>query len=328
MLLCMGNQVSRYQVEVAAAGVHAALVVQWLEVALPAAVALGELTEGSIRPYRQAVTRWLQYLAGSDLPTPANVKEWVATMRASGLSHASVGTYLAGIKSCYRYLESQDSYPNIARAVRSPRARNDTPLPCPSGEIVAEMFRSIPSDAIQGLRNRALLAVMYSTALRCVSLLRALVEDVDFGAGTLRHQPKGHREKDAIAVLSTTASTALAEYIAARGPLTKTAPLFAPVGNRRSASGHLSTRSMRAVVLSLSEIAGLARRSNDGKLLNPGHFSAHAIRRAAVTVAVETLGLESGQVLAGHSSAEVTKRSYARVDKYRQLQATAKALDF
>src|ERR1035437_725967 len=177
----------------------------------------------------------------------------------------------------------------LATKARAPRARNDTPLPCPSGENVAEMFRSISSDAIQGLRDRALLAVMYSTALRCVSLLRASVDDVDFATGTLRHQPKGHREKDAIAVLSTTASTALADYLAARGPLTSGAPLFAPVGNRRSASGRLSTRSMRNIVLSLSEIAGLARRSKDGKVLNPGHFSAHSIRRAAVTVAVAAL---------------------------------------
>lgn len=312
----------------ATAGDHAGIVRAWLETCLPAAVAVGEMSEGTLRPYRRAAARWLEYLSGREIPTPANVLEWVAGLRAAGLSMATVAAYLAAVKSLYRWTEVQGRFPNIARSVKSPRVVKDTPLPCPSREDVGGMFRSIAGDTLQGKRDRALLAVMYSTALRCVSLLRASVADVDLVAGTLRHQPKGHREKDAVAVLSTSAREALATYLAARGTLEPSAPLFASAGNRRSASGALSSRTMRSVVLSLSESVGLARRDAAGKVLSRGHWSAHSIRRAAVTVAAESLGLEAAQTLAGHASADTTRRAYARVNKYRQLQATATALDF
>jgi len=190
------------------------------------------------------------------------------------------------------------------------------------------MYRSISSSSIRGKRDKALLAVMYSTALRCISLTRAEVCDVDFTTGTIRHQPKGHREKDTLAVLSNAANDALREYLAARGPLTDSDPLFAPVGNRHSRSGHLTTKSMRSMVLALTEAAGLARRDSKGRISNPGHFSAHSIRRAAVTEAAEKLGMDVAQTLAGHASVDTTRRAYARINRYRQLQATAKILDF
>jgi len=158
-------------------------------------------------------------------------------------------------------------------------------------------------------------------------LPRADICDVDFSSGKIRHQPKGHREKDAIAVLSNTAIDALKDYLAARGPVSDSDPLFAPVGNRHSRSGHLTTKSMRSMVLILSEAAGLARRDSEGKIANPGHYSAHSIRRAAVTEAAEKLGMDVAQTLAGHASVDTTRCAYARINRYRQLQATARILD-
>jgi integrase len=153
------------------------------------------------------------------------------------------------------------------------------------------------------------------------------VEDLDFIAGTLRHQPKGHRAKDAIAVLSQTALEALKSYLVARSNLTGSSALFEAAGNRRAKSGGLTERTMRAIVLELTEETGLARRTHEGHLINPGHYSAHSIRRASITTAAEHLGMEAAQTLAGHACMDTTRRAYARVNKYRQLKSTASILD-
>jgi len=308
-------------------GNHEQLVAEWLCTALPAAIELGELAVSSHRTYKRATECWLQYLQGRDTPTPANVKEWVAQMRAQARSLATIATYLAAIKAFYNWAESTNQYPAIARAVRAPRVCKDTPLPCPTSNQIAAMYHSIPSDSLKGLRNRALLAVMYSTALRCVSLHRATVADLDLTAGTLKHQPKGHRAKDAVAVLSATAIDAVNAYLNARASVAEHAPLFDAAGNRRSKLSGLSERAMRALVLELSEEAGLARRTTDGRMINPGHFSAHSIRRASITTAAEHLGMEAAQTLAGHASMDTTRRAYARVNKFRQLKTTASILD-
>jgi len=308
-------------------GTHAQLVAEWLCTALPAAIELGELAESSHRTYKRAAEYWMDYLQGRATPTPANVKEWVAQMRAQNRSLATIATYLAAIKAFYNWTESLNHYPAIARAVRAPRVCKDTPLPCPTSTQISAMYHSIPSNSLKGLRDRALLSVMYSTALRCVSLHRATVADLDLTAGTLKHQPKGHRAKDAVAVLSATAIDAVSAYLSARASVPEQAPLFDAAGNRRSKSHGLSERAMRALVLELSEEAGLARRSTDGSMINPGHYSAHSIRRASITIAAEHLGMEAAQTLAGHASMDTTRRAYARVNKYRQLKTTASILD-
>jgi len=307
---------------------HCGLVDQWLTSALPASVALGELAESTPKTYRRAATLWFRHLEGNDTPTPANVREWVAGMRTTSISASTISTYLAAIKAFYRWTESTNSYPNIARAVRAPRVVKDSPLPCPSAQEVSGMFHSIDSNCLKGKRDRALLAVMYSTAMRCISLCRATVGDVDLSAGTIRHQPKGHRVKDALAILSPSAVDAMSDYLATRGTVSNEASLFIAVGNHHSTSTGLTSRAMRALIVSLTEGIGLARRADDGHIRNPGCYSAHSIRRAAVTAAAEQLGMDAAQTLAGHASVDTTRRAYARVNKYRQLQATAHVLDF
>ncbi len=307
---------------------HISLIRRWLDEYLPAEIRAGTLAETTLRPYRHAASRWCAFLAIEARPSPLHVTTWVVSLRESGKAPSTVAGYLAAIKSCYRWLESEACYPNIARSVRSPRVLKDTPLPCPTSVAVEAMYRSISSMSLQGLRDRALIAVLYSTALRTISVCRARVEDVDLTTATLRHQPKGHAGKDAVAVLSATATEALRAYLGMREPLRGDAPLFTAAGNRRNDESGLTSRSIRAIVLGLAETQGLALRTADGRIRNRGHYSAHAIRRASITAVAERLGLDAARTLAGHASVDTTRRAYARVNSYRQLQLAATTLDF
>ncbi len=314
--------------EIAVPNEHISLIRRWLDEHLPAEIRAGTLAETTLKPYRHAASTWCAFLAIEARPTPRHVPAWVVALRDSGKAPATIAGYLAAIKSCYRWLESEGVYPNIARSVRSPKVSRDAPLPCPTSAAVEAMYRSINNSSLRGLRDRALISLLYSTALRTISVCRARVDDVDLTAGTLRHQPKGHATKDAVAVMSVTATDALRTYLATREPLRREAPLFAAVGNRRNDESGLTSRSIRAIVLELSEAQGLAQRTPDGRIRNRGHYSAHAIRRASITAVAERLGLDAARTLAGHASVDATRRAYARVNSYRQLQLAATTLDF
>lgn len=305
-----------------------ALVSAWLAW-LHEQAALGQLSDATVVTYAKNIARWVDFLesiARTDRPTPGTVSAYVAAL-IPGHRPGSVNALVSAAKSLYRWAESRDLYPNIARSSRALRVANDGALPALTQVEVAALVASIDGAGLRGLRDRALVCLFFSTAFRCVSVARADVGDLDMDAGTLRHQPKGHSGKDTLARLTPIAVAALRTYLTARQPTGPSAPLFAPVGNHRGADDRLTTRSMRGIVLKLMERQGHARRDAAGRLTHPGVYSAHSLRRSALTTAYESNGLESAQTLAGHASAETTKRSYVRTQKDRQLQALTQALD-
>ena len=306
---------------------QSALVAAWLR-HLEAAAASGEVQPGTVATYRGAVARWLDYLANvacTDAPTPATVAAYVAALRPTRKA-ATVASLLAAVRALYRWAEAEGTYADVGRAARGPRVRKDEPLPALAHAEVAALLRSVAGDGLAARRDRALVAMLYGSAVRCCSLERARVGDVDVQAGTLRHRPKGHGDRDAVVPLPAGALRALADYLAARGTVDDAAPLFDAAGNRRRAAG-LTTRSMRRRVLALMESAGRVRRDAAGRVVNGGHYGPHSLRRSALTRAADVAGLEAAQTLAGHASIETTRRFYVRVQRARHLAAVVGALD-
>jgi len=173
---------------------------------------------------------------------------------------------------------------------------------------------------------------MFSTALRLVSLTAANVADLDPLDAVLTYAGKGDRgTKGRRAYLSASALDALRRYLSARraangGTLDPQAPLFVAEGNR-AGGGRLTARSMRRIIVGLMEKAGHVRRDETGHIARPRVFSAHSLRRSALTAAYDVAGLDAAQTLAGHADPATTRRHYARVQKGKVLKELAGALD-
>lgn len=292
-------------------------------------VAVGQLAETTVDVYSRGVSMWLRFLeviARSDIPSAATITSYIAAVRPTR-KPSTVNALLAALRSLYAWAESAGHYANIARSARAIRLARDQPLPALSGAEVAKLVASIDGHGLRGLRDRALVCTMFATAARCVSLERANVGDLDLAGGVLRHRPKGARATEAVARLTPVAVAALRAYLAERAPAAATEPLFEPVGNRRSAEGRLTTRSMREIVRRLMERGGHARRDVAGRLVERGTWAAHCLRRSAMTVAYESEGVTAAQMLAGHASPATTERHYVRVQKAKTLQRLTAVLD-
>lgn len=307
-----------------------ALATDWLRW-LAEQVDLHQLAADTVATYRRGLGAWLIFLdsvARTDRPTPATVAAYLTAL-LPGRQPASVNLRLHVLRSLYRWAESGDRYPNIARSARAVRVCRDGPLPCLAHAQVAGLVAGVVGDDLGALRDRALITTLYGSACRTVSLARATVGDLDLAARTLRHQQKGRRSADSVAYLPAGTVTALVAYLAARGQgasILPTQPLFIAL-DHRSRGGPLSTCSMRGIIRREMERAGHARRGPDGRLLSPGIFSAHSLRRSALTTAADAHGLEAARVVAGHSSVEITRRAYVRAKADAQMRVVAQVLD-
>ena len=301
---------------------------------LHARAAAGLLADRTAEAYARNVGRWLAWLDAHAMPrpTPADVLTYLADLRAAGLKPASVNANLDAVRGLYRFTETRNLYPAIARSVRGLLVRKDEPLDCLDRGAVAGLLNYVTAANVQGLRDAALVHVLFSTGLRLVSLCALDVASLDAGDCVLTYAGKGDRSDAARrAYLSPSALTALHRYLQARRDdkgtaLDKAAPLFAAVGNR-AGGDRLTARSVRRVIVGLMEAAGHVKRDAGGKLLRPRVLSAHSLRRSAVTAAYEARGLEAAQTLAGHADPKTTARAYARVQKGRVLRGLAGVLD-
>jgi len=300
---------------------------------LQAQAAAGMLADRTAKAYPRNLGRWLGWLDGKamDRPTPADVVAFVADLRSDGLKPASVNAHLDAVRGLYRWAETGNHYPAIARSVRGLPVRKDEPLDALAPEAVARLLDYADRESLRGLRDAALIHVLFSTGLRLVSLTAADVGHLDTGDAVLVYRGKGDRDTARRAYLSTGALAALDRYLQARAraeaaPLPLDAPLFAAVGNR-AGGGRLSARSVRRVVVGLMEAAGHIHRDAAGKITRPRVLSCHSLRRSAITAAYDSAGLDAAQTLAGHADPKTTRRAYARVQKGRVLRSLAGVLD-
>jgi integrase/recombinase XerC len=311
---------------------HRALADAWAD-DLKAKAAAGMLADRTVEAYSRNLVRWLCWLDSHalGLPTPAHVMQYLAALRAEGLKPVSINAHLDAVRGLYRWAETQNAYPAIARSIRGLAVRRDEPFDCLSKDAVAGLLTFADGESLQALRERALVHVLFSTGLRLVSLCSLNVGSMDPGDCVLTYKGKGDRDAARRAYLSQSALNALNQYLQARvaasgAALTGDAPLFAALGNRAGGC-RLTSRSVRRIVVGLMEAAGHVHRDVAGNITRPRVLSAHSLRRSAITTAFDAAGLDAAQTLAGHADPKTTRQAYARVNKGRVLRGLTMVLD-
>jgi len=257
---------------------------QWI-IWLDKQVRVGQLAELTRDAYRSKIGYWLTFLetrARTDKPTPVTVADYVVAVIETGHEPATTNFYLNTVKSFYRWCETQDFYPAIARSLRPIREFRDGPLPALSHKQIVQLIGQIPENTVANLRDRSMISLLYAAAFRTVSIVRADIQDFDFSRNIIMHQPKGHNAKDAAAILPPSVTELINRYLAYRKkeigiPVSSNPqPMFIAL-DRRCIGDRITTRSVRGRVLHFMEQVGFVDR-RDGKLVNPGVFSAHSIR--------------------------------------------------
>jgi len=184
--------------------------------------------------------------------------------------------------------------PASSTSTSSPsRPRRRPPEVLTELEVVA-LIRACSSQAPTGVRNRALIAVLWRSGLRISEALALELRDVDLQAGSLRVR-HGKGDKSRTVGVDEQASALLARWLDRRRRLSPgaRAPIFCTL-----AGGRMDASYIRHLLLRLAAKAGLDRRVH-----------AHGLRHTyASELARERTPINVIRDALGHTSLAVTDR--------------------
>lgn len=228
----------------------------------------------------------LESAKADDLRTFLASHEWRPATRARKT---------AAIRSFYRSrILSGDAVKDPTQALATPRLDSNLPRTL-SVEEVARLLEK-PKATPAGLRDRALLEVLYGAGLRASEVLRLRLQDIDLDVGFVRAIGKGDKER--VVPLGRKALEALHLYnergrpfLGGPGTL-KAAELFLNVRGRR-----LSRQGLHQLIKHYVHEAGL-----------PDDVSAHTLRHSFATHLLEGgADLRAVQEMLGHADLSTTQ---------------------
>lgn len=153
----------------------------------------------SLRAYRNDLAQFTRYLderGQADLATVDHLtlRGYLAGMGEQSYEHRSIARKLASVRSLYRFLHRRGEVAdNPTRLLRTPRIGRVLPNFLDEAQIDALL--NTPGEDWSGLRDRAMLELLYATGLRVSELVKLDLGDIELGRGTLRARGKGRKER-------------------------------------------------------------------------------------------------------------------------------------
>ena len=265
----------------------------------------------TLRGYLSDVRQFLAVAGAGGLHgiTATDVRRWLRSLDGV-VDRASTARKLSAVRGFFRFLRSTARIrvdPTVG--ISTPKTTKKLPVHL-SLDDVDRLLVTPDGEGFAGLRDRAILEVLYSSGLRVSELTGLDWIDVDAEAETLRVTGKGRKER--IVPIGRPALHALRTYraaCAARGwSVDGTQPVF-----RNVRGGRLTSRSVGRMVDRYTTASGAPK------------ASPHALRH---TFATHLLGggadLRAIQELLGHASLSTTQR-YTHVDLRRLMEAYDRA---
>ena len=268
------------------------------------------LSPNTVTAYRSDLEKFARFCVTRKLPLARlgreQVVDFLGRLYRQGLDSRSVARQLATLRNFFRFLLQEEVLRrDPTEHIESPRVWKRLPKFLSLGEV--ERLLAQPGTASPlGLRDKAMLELLYATGLRVSELVNLKVGDVQLEAGYLRCLGKGSKER--VVPLGRKAIAAVEAYLRrARPRLVK-----------RRASAHLFL-SRRGQGMTRQHfwhlLGGYVRAAGIRTRLSP-----HGLRHSFATHLLERgADLRSVQVLLGHADISSTE-IYTHVAQERLKQ--------
>ena len=132
---------------------------------------------------------WLRQTAGTDVvdASQVNISEYLSHLQDEGRSGATVSRSLASLKNFYSYVVSSgflESSP-VPANIKVERGEKKLPQILTGKEVELLLAQPAPIDP-KGIRDKAMLEVMYATGIRVTELIDLNVDDVNLELGIIK----------------------------------------------------------------------------------------------------------------------------------------------
>lgn len=260
------------------------------------------MSEHTIRNYAVDLEQFVKHLTENaeinlfpaDI-THLSVRGFLAYLDEQGISKRTVARKLAALRSFYKFLlkRGRVSQSPVA-AIRTPRIQKKLPTYLTLPQIEA-LLATPDTNTFAGLRDRAIMELLYSAGLRSFELVELNHDDIDMANATVRARGKGKKER--INPVGSFALRAVQSYIEAKERHPDRMRFDAEAIFINSRGGRLTTRSIRRILVRYAGEANL-----------PGDVTPHTLRHSFATHLLSRgADLRVVQELLGHQSISTTQ---------------------
>ena len=174
-----------------------------------------KMSKNTLEAYNRDVLEFVAFEGArgmTDLPETSSTEivAFLHNLKLSGKSAATVNRKLASIRAFFNYLiEAGLMKENPTANIKSPKIERKKLEYLEIEEI--DKLLAIPDDSVKGIRDRAILEVLYATGIRVSELIEANVEDINLRMGFITCA--GENSTPRIVPLGRPARAALENYI-------------------------------------------------------------------------------------------------------------------
>jgi integrase/recombinase XerD len=158
-----------------------------------------KLTKVTIDEYRRTVGEFVKFLRDNypDIKDIADITRDVIISyekhlmvkkdaRGKTMTRGRRKRYLSYLKAFYAYLEREERiYVNPTLAMAIPREKRSIIKDVLTIDEIEELLKVCPIDTVKGMRDRAIIELLYSSGVRADELCNILIEDIDLHELTL-----------------------------------------------------------------------------------------------------------------------------------------------
>jgi integrase/recombinase XerD len=251
--------------------------------------------------YRRDVRDFLRVLAPRrrrlDAAGPDDVLAWMERQRRAGRKPATIARRLAALRGLYAHLLREGAVSdNPTEHLEQPRRARPLPRTL-SREAVVALLEAPDVATLLGLRDRALLELLYACGLRATEALALRIADINRRAGYVQCSGKGRKERlvpvgaEALAWIERYLTDSRPRLAAARRAPSSPLLFVGPRGRP------LTRQSLWQIVLRAARRAGLRQ-----------HVSPHTLRHCFASHLLEGgADLRAVQMMLGHADISTTQ---------------------
>lgn len=256
----------------------------------------------TLSSYQRDLAAWQVYCQSNALLDPnaaqfSHVQQFMAQEHRRGLAPKSVQRRLSALRSLFKYLLKQGAMShNPSQGLRAPKAPRKLPQVLDVDEAVRLV--ELPTDGVLGVRDRAILELLYSSGLRVSELCSLTWRDLDLDDCLVTVLGKGNKTR--VVPVGSHAISAL-HALRKQAGAANTAPVFPG-----RAGAFISTRAIQLRMRQLAQKQGIWKR-----------VYPHLLRHSFASHMLESSGdLRSVQELLGHADIATTQ-IYTHLDFQR-----------
>jgi integrase/recombinase XerD len=257
------------------------------------------LSQNTLEAYSRDLIQYFRFLGAQGITDLSQTQadtlyEYLGTLRTRKLSSRTQARILSALRSFYRFLQEESlRKDNPTLPLQSPKPKRT--LPTTLSELEVETLIHQPkTESPRGLRDAAMLEVLYATGLRVSELISLTLDQLELEAHLIRTMGKGSKER--LVPIGKAATQCLMEYLQKGRPLLLKQPRVSWVfiNNR---GGRLSRQGFWKILHQYGRQAGILKK-----------ISPHTLRHTFATHLLEGgADLRSIQIMLGHADISTTQ---------------------